>query len=42
VIFFLASVYMLYYFYGFTYDEPSLHLGNETHLFMVYADQNNF
>jgi hypothetical protein len=36
VVFVLASVYILYYIYGFTYVEPSLHPGNETNLVMVY------
>jgi hypothetical protein len=34
--FVLAFVYMLYYTYGFTYVEPSLHPWNETDLVMVY------
>jgi hypothetical protein len=36
VIFIIASVYMLYYFYGFTYVESSLHTRNEIDLVMVY------
>jgi hypothetical protein len=36
VVFVLASVYMLYYIYRFTYVEPSLHPWNETDLVMVY------
>jgi hypothetical protein len=35
-LFVLASVYVLYYVYGFTYVEPSLHPWNETDLVMLY------
>jgi hypothetical protein len=36
VVFVIASVYVLYYVYGFTYVEPSLHPWSETNLVMVY------
>jgi hypothetical protein len=35
VVFVLASVYVLYYVYGFVYVEPSLHAWNETNFIMV-------
>jgi hypothetical protein len=34
--FVLDSVYVLYYIYGFTYVDPSLHPWNETDLVMVF------
>jgi hypothetical protein len=36
MVFVLASVYMLYYIYGFMYVEPYLHPWNETDLVMMY------
>jgi hypothetical protein len=36
VVFVLASVYMLYHIYRFTYVEPFLHPWNETNMVMVY------
>jgi hypothetical protein len=36
VVFVLASVHVLYYAYGFTYVEPSLHPWNEAELVILY------